>query len=59
MTRDERAALEARRLRTAAADTAAWALFAGDDDTAGAMLEQAHAARVQADELEGMLPLGV
>lgn len=52
-------ALEVTRLRRAAADSAAWALFAADDRTALELEHAAHAALVAADELEGALPLGL
>lgn len=46
------------RLRRAAADSAAWSLFA-DDDAADELARAAHDARVMADELDGYLPLGL
>jgi hypothetical protein len=52
-------AIESRRLRTAAADSAAWSLFAPDDATARELATAAHDALVLADTLDGFLPLGI
>lgn len=49
---------EAARLRAAAADAAAWSLFADGDD-AVELAEAARRARIEADTLEGFLPLGI
>jgi hypothetical protein len=55
---DTAATREADRLRRAAADSAAWSLFADGTD-ADELARVAHDARVAADELDGFLPLGV
>jgi hypothetical protein len=49
----------AERLRRAAADSAAWSLFAADESDADELAAAALAARVAADELDGFLPLGI
>lgn len=51
--------VEADRLRRAAADSSAWALFAPDKATALELDAAAYAARIAADDLEGFLPLGI